>query len=108
MKTNNRRTLITFVLRDYAHYVRWSNGRLKDFSGWGYPSPRSPRDFEGAKQVIADRREELKRKAPIEFPCVAVIQCVSCSYEESEPFYLFGSDLQQLITALGLVAKARR
>jgi len=95
--SNCDRLLHTTVLGSYAQYVRWSNGRLKkDKTGWGYPPPK-PGDYEGASRDIERRRSELKHMAPREFPCVAVIQCVSCNMQESEPFYLYGADLQRLL-----------
>lgn len=66
------------LLRDFAAYQRWSNGRM----GWNVLAIDR-----------ADRRDNLMRCAPTRYPCLALLQVISSGYEEEAPFFLYEDTL---------------
>lgn len=63
---------------------------------WGSVKDRVEDQLEAsAAEVKEVRRRYIQNYGPGAYPCLAMMVCVSCGYEEFEPFYLYATDVAQ-------------
>ncbi|CND07666.1 Uncharacterised protein [Yersinia frederiksenii] len=67
-------------IKNLNSYKRWLR------NNWFY-------DYHNDKRVISKRWIE---EGPEKYPCYVMKVCVSCSYEESEPFFIYAGELMDM------------
>jgi hypothetical protein len=86
----DRRELKMKLLVDFATYKRWSGSRY----GWAWVGRYARREER------RNQEDTIERCRPLEFPCMAQVMMTDHRMEESEPFYLYRSDLEAMLTWL--------